>query len=134
VIILDENIIASQCDRLREWRIPFRQVGSDIGRKGMDDVEEILPLLHQQSSATFFTRNPGFYERARCHPSYCLVILNVRKDEAARYIRRFLRHPDFNTRAKRMGRVAKVSPAVVTCWSRDTEEELSTAWPPGRRS
>jgi hypothetical protein len=133
VIVLDENIIASQCIQLRDWQIPFRQIGTDIGRKGMDDVEEIIPLLHQQPSATFFTRDPGFYERARCHSSYCLVILSVRKDEAAQYIRRFLRHPEFNTRAKRMGRVAKVSLAVITSWSRDTEQERSATWPFKRR-
>jgi hypothetical protein len=111
----------------------FRQIGSDIGRKGMDDVEEVLPLLHQHSPATFFTRDPGFYERVRCHPSYCLVVLSVRKDEAALYIRRFVRHPEFNTRAKRMGRVVKVSPATILWWSRDTEREQSTAWPSFRR-
>jgi hypothetical protein len=133
VIVLDENIIASQCDQLRDWQIPFRQIGSDIGRKGMDDVEEILPLLHQQPLATFFTRDPGFYERIRCHSRYCLVILSVRKDEAAQYVRRFLRHPEFNTRAKRMGRIAKVSPAGITTWSRDTEQELATEWPSRRR-
>ena len=133
MIILDENIIASQCDQLRAWKIPFRQIGNDIGRKGMGDVEEILPLLHQQSSATFFTRDPDFYERVRCHPSYCLVILSVRKEQAAQYIRRFLRHPEFKTRAMRMGRVAKVSPAGIITWSRDGDQELATEWPARRR-
>ena len=43
--ILDENIIASQRQRLRNWRIRVRQVGVDIARKGLQD-EEILPFLH----------------------------------------------------------------------------------------
>ena len=45
--ILDENIIASQRQRLRSWRIPVRQIGVDIGRKGFQD-EEIVPFLHHQ--------------------------------------------------------------------------------------
>ena len=32
--ILDENIIASQRQRLRSWRIRVRQIGVDIARKG----------------------------------------------------------------------------------------------------
>jgi hypothetical protein len=34
VIVLDENIIASQCDQLRDWQIPFRQIGSDRRARG----------------------------------------------------------------------------------------------------
>lgn len=32
-----------------------------------------------------------------CHLRYCLVYLDVKPDEAARYIRRFLRHKSFRT-------------------------------------
>jgi hypothetical protein len=41
--ILDENIIASQRQRLRSWRVRVRQIGVDIAGKGRQD-EEILPL------------------------------------------------------------------------------------------
>ena len=34
--ILDENIIASQRQRLRSWRVRVRQIGVDIARKGCD--------------------------------------------------------------------------------------------------
>ena len=37
--ILDENIIASQRQRLQSWRIPVRQIGVDIARKGLQDEE-----------------------------------------------------------------------------------------------
>jgi hypothetical protein len=43
--ILDENIIASQRQRLRSWRIRVRQVGVDIARKGLQDVELGEPVL-----------------------------------------------------------------------------------------
>jgi hypothetical protein len=52
VIVVDENIIASQCEQLRAWQIPFQQIGHDLGHPGMDDKEEIIPLLHRLPRAT----------------------------------------------------------------------------------
>ena len=46
--ILDENIIASQRQRLRSWRIQVRQISVDIAYKGLQD-EEILPYHLQWS-------------------------------------------------------------------------------------
>ena len=37
--ILDENIVDSQRQRLRHWRIPVRHMGYDVGRQGMKDQE-----------------------------------------------------------------------------------------------
>ena len=42
--ILDENIIKSQRQRLRSWRIPVQQIGHDIARKGLQDEEEKTPI------------------------------------------------------------------------------------------
>jgi hypothetical protein len=128
VIVVDENIIASQCDQLRAWHIPFRQIGHDLGHPGMDDREEIIPLLHRLPHATLFTRDPDFYNQTLCHGSYCLVVLSVRKDEAAHYIRSYLRHQEFNTRAKRMGCVVRASPVEIVYWKRGWEREETTRW------
>lgn len=43
--ILDENIDVAQRKQLRDWKIHFRHIGTEIGRKGMDDLDEIIPLL-----------------------------------------------------------------------------------------
>ncbi len=45
--VLDENIIAPERERLRTWRIHFRSIGEEIGRLGMKDREEIIPLLQE---------------------------------------------------------------------------------------
>ena len=42
--VLDENILKNQRQLLRGWRIRVRQIGDDIGRKGLQD-EEIIRLL-----------------------------------------------------------------------------------------
>ncbi len=64
--ILDENILASQRQLLKNWRIRIRQIGYDIGRKGLQD-EEIVSFLHPHRRSTFFTRDLGWYERTLCH-------------------------------------------------------------------
>jgi len=134
VIVLDENIIASQCEKLRARHVPFRQIGHDLGHQGMDDKEEIVPLLHRLPLPSFFTRDPDFYYRALCHDRYCLVVLTVHKDEAADYIRRYLRHPKFDTHAKRKGCVMRVSPREIVYWKRGREEEEAAEWPRRHRN
>ena len=54
--ILDENIPKPQRELLERRRIPVRQVGVSIGRKGLLD-EEIIPLLQRLRHPTFFTRD-----------------------------------------------------------------------------
>ena len=107
--LLDENIFDPQRLQLLAWKIHVRQIGVDIGQQGMDDREEIIPLLHNLRRPTFFTRDEDFYHPWLRHPGYCLVFLDVRPDDAAHYIRRFLRHPSFRTQAQRMGKPGSVA-------------------------
>ena len=45
--ILDEDIGLSQRRSLESWKVHFRQVGVEIGRSGLKDRNEVIPLLHQ---------------------------------------------------------------------------------------
>ncbi len=125
--VLDENILKNQRQILRSWRIPIRQIGYDVGRKGMKD-DEIIPLLLQLRRPTFFTRDLGFYERSLCHARYCLVCMAVGRHEAATFIRRLLQHPEFNTQAKRMGTVIRISRAGLRVWRLHAEQEIALSW------
>lgn len=60
--ILDENILASQRQLLKGWRIRVRQIGYDLERKGIKD-DVVLSLLLQYGRPTLFTRDLGFYRR-----------------------------------------------------------------------
>jgi hypothetical protein len=44
VNVLDENIVESQRQLLRSWRIRVQRIGHDVGRAGMQD-EQIIPFL-----------------------------------------------------------------------------------------
>ena len=125
--ILDENIIDSQRQRLRHWRIAVRHMGYDVGRQGMKD-QEIIALLHRLRRPTFFTRDEDFYVRHLCHARYCLVYLAVAKNEVASFVRRLLRHREFDTVAKRMGTVVRVSQVDLSVWHLHAEQAIHVAW------
>ncbi len=125
--VLDENIIDSQRRLLTNWRVSVRQIGYEVGRKGVKD-QEIVPLLHQLDQPTFFTRDDDFYERKLCHAGYCLVLLDVRKEEVAFFVRRILQQPSFNTKAKRMGKVIRASHVGLSFWRLHGEKEEQLSW------
>jgi hypothetical protein len=127
VNVLDENIPESQRERLRKRRVAARQIGRDLGRKGMKD-REILPLLHGLTRPTFFTLDADFYDRRLCHERYCLVHLDVDEDEVAKFINRVLRHRRFDTWAKRSGRVLRVSLTGIASWRVRKTEEGQVSW------
>ncbi len=113
--VLDENITEDQTSLLRERRIHFEQVGEGVGRLGMTD-ENVIPLLHDLRSVTFFTRDVDYYKRKLCHARYCLVYLDVRPHLTAETIRGFLRHPEFRTWAQRKGTVIRVTTEGMRVW------------------
>ena len=126
--ILDENIPRNQRELLLSWRVPIRQIGYDTGRKGIQD-DEIIPLLHQLRRPTFFTRDSDFFDRRLCHQRYCLVYMDVDKYEAALFVRRVLRHPEFDTQAKRMGAVIRVSRRGLSLYRSHTGGQTFLNWP-----
>ena len=125
--ILDEQIPESQRQLLRSWRVPIRQIGHDTGQKGLKDYQ-IIPFLLQRRRATFFTLDFDFYRRDLCHARYCLVCMGVKKEEAAMYVRRLLHHPEFDTVAKRMGKVVRVSSMGLAMWRLHAEQEAYFDW------
>jgi hypothetical protein len=127
VNILDENIPRPQRELIEGLRIPVKQIGFNIGRRGMQD-EEIIPFLIKQRRSTFFTRDDDFYGRRLCHPRYGIVHLAVHITEAAVFVRRLLRHQDFNTSSKRVGKVVRVSSGGISFWRINEDRERRVTW------
>jgi len=128
VNILDEEIDLSQRQQLEAWKIHFRQIGIEVGRFGMKDHEEIIPLLHRLKRPTFFTLDHGFYHPTLRHQGYCLVFMDVWEDKAAEYIRRFLRHIKFRTQAQRMGKVVRVHLGGLSYWQANEKKAQALSW------
>ena len=127
MIILDENIPDNQRQLLKSWRLSCRQIGFEVGRKGMKD-DEIIPLLMQLHRPTFFTLDTGFFHSQLCHSRYCLVYLDVRRNETAFFARRLLRLEALNTQAKRMGKVIRVSHSGLVIWISPSQAEVRIGW------
>src|SRR2546425_962958 len=125
--VLDENIIASQRAQLRKWRVAFRQIGFELSRSGAEDTQ-IIPLLLRLNQPTFFTRDFDFFRSKFCHVHYSVVWLNVRPDEAVEFIRRFLKHPQFDTQTKRLGMVARVNASGVQFWRKGKRGLQRVGW------
>lgn len=125
--LLDENFPKDQLPLLKEWRIPFRLIGRDIARLGVKDPD-IIPLLHQHRGVTFFTLDWDFFDPSLCHPAYGLAWLDVRADDAAHFMRRFLKHPRFKTQAQRIGIVAHVHHNGIDFWQRNRSASQHARW------
>ena len=126
--ILDENIDVCQRERLKVLKVHFRQAGVELGRRGMNDREQIIPLRHTLRRPTFFTRDHDFYHPTLRHRGYSLVYLDVARTEAAEFIRRFLRHRAFRTQAQRRGKVIRVRHRGITYWQVNQAGEHVLRW------
>lgn len=127
MILLDENILEGQRLQLGAWGVAARQIGVDVGRKGLQD-EEIVVLLRWLRQTTFFTRDLGFYAHDLRHEKYMIVVLAVSQYEVAAFARRLMRHPRFNTQAKRMGTIAKLSASGIKFWQIRKQQEGHVPW------
>jgi hypothetical protein len=128
MLVLDENLPASQRLWLRRWRIPFRTVGGEVAPFGTAD-ENLLPALRRLAQPTFFSLDRDFHRPMWAHSGYGLVWLDVTDERAAQFIRRFLKHPQFDTQAKRMGTVARVHKEGVQRWRIGRHTPESFPWP-----
>jgi hypothetical protein len=125
--VLDENITEDQASRLRAWRIHYEQVGEGVGRVGMTD-EDVIPLLHELRSVTFFSRDVDYYKRKLCHARYCLVYLDVHQKRTAETIRDLLRRPEFRTWAQRRGTVIRVTAEGMRVWRLGASKLEAIPW------
>lgn len=126
--VLDENIIDDERKKLRGYGLPVRHIGYDLAHKGIQDNDQVIPLLRELHYPTFFTLDEDYYKRYLGHTRYCLVQLVVRSDQIAKYVRQVLRHRAFNTQAKRMGCVIRASSAGLTVWRLHLEQEVALSW------
>jgi hypothetical protein len=125
--VLDENFPLDQRQQLANWRIHVRGIGSNVGRFGMQD-DEVIPLLHRLTRPTFFTHDQDFYKPVLRHRGYCLVWLDVGYSEMAPFMRRLLELRLFDTEAKRLGHVIRVTPEGLHFWRINSDSEDLVSW------
>ena len=77
--------------------------------------DDVIPtLLQSVRQPTFVTTNvTDFWPHVPAHARYCIVCValpNERLQALSSLLRQLLRLPEFNTKAKRMGKVIRMSP------------------------
>ena len=127
MLVIDENLPASQRQLLRKWRIRFRAIGVDVALPGTQD-ENLIPVLHKLPEPMFFTLDRHFFRADWAHASYGLAWLDVADNRAAEFIRRFLQSSAFATQSKRMGVVAHVDAVGVRYWRKGQPRLQRVAW------
>jgi hypothetical protein len=115
VIVLDENIVDGQRLLLEGWNVTARQVGLDVGRKG-------LRRRHNRTTISS-SRDLGFYTPELRHQHYAIVVAAVGQYELAAFVRRFLHHPEFDTHASRAGKIMRIASSGIAWWQLRRQQE-----------
>ena len=127
MFLIDENISELEVSRLRRAGIHVRLVGSEVATTGVSD-EDLVRALRRLKRPVVFSQDEDFFQFGWAHRAYALVWLDLNPNKVAEYIRRFLRHPEFDTQAKRMGVVARVARGGVHFWRVGNRELKSVGW------
>jgi len=127
MIILDENVVNSQRKTLLRKRYHVRQIGYELGRKGMSD-RDILPLLRTLHRPTLLTSDDDSYVRDLCDTRYSLIVLGIEEQAFAEYSIRVLRHPSFAKWRLRMGKTLSVTRGAIRFWQHKSHRETRLPW------
>jgi hypothetical protein len=128
--ILDDQLDAVYVlPPLLEWTTAkfLRELRPD--ERILDD--RVPEILQTQKQPTFVTIDGGFWRRNLCHPDYAVLYFALRADQQELLpdlLRALLRQPDFRTRAKRMGKVARVSSIRLEWWQFGVAKLQQVAW------
>lgn len=124
MIVLDEQLLGRGIESaISEW-YPGAVCFITELRPGTIIKDESIPaLLGQAQHPIFVTINVAdFWQRAELTQRYCLVCVALTDSQAGQIpelLRRLLRHPEFRTRAARLGKAARLTPTQASWYQRE---------------
>jgi hypothetical protein len=126
MILLDENVHQqSLMASIAAW---YRGQVRSLTRLRPNTLikDEAIPIvLRRVRQPTFVTTNiADFWRRAPAHSRHrivCVALPNERLHELPSLLCQLLRLPEFNTKAKRMGKVIRVSPSQLQSYERQRD-------------
>ena len=129
-LVLDDQLdLRAVLRPLRKWITARRLQELRPGELILDDrVPQILRTLKQP---TFVTIDQGFWSPRWTDHNYAIVCFALRNDQQRRLpglLRALFRHPEFRTRAKRMGKVARVGLTTIEWWQFRRADLHQVAW------
>jgi hypothetical protein len=134
-LLLDENIdLTHVLPALQRWITVKALPTLRPDERVLDD--RVPTILRTLKGPTFLTIDHGFWQRRWCHPNYCIIYFDLRDSEQRLIpglLRALFHHPEFHTRAARMGKVACVGTEWVRYWQFQTDRMQHIALPAPRR-
>jgi len=129
-LVLDDQLDLLELRPALRKRITMQRLRHlRLGEQILDErVPEILRTLKQP---TFVTIDQDFWDRSLCHRDYCILYFPLRSDQQEQIpdlLRALLRQPEFRSRARRMGKVARVRQEVIEYWQFQEPELQRLAW------
>ena len=133
MIVLDEQLLGRQLEiEIAKWYRGRIQFIHELRPHTVVKDDAIPDLLRQQSQPTFVTINEkDFWRKVAITPHFCMVCFtlpDLRVGEIPPLLRSLLQHTEFKTKAKRMGKVIRVSEKEVSCYTAE-EREVKTISP-----
>lgn len=129
-LILDDQLNVRQVLLpLQKWITVQRLRDLRPNQRILDErVPDILLALKQP---TFVTIDKDFWQRKLCHPGYGILYFSLRDDQQERLpgmLRALFRRAEFRTRARRMGKVARVRSTRIDWWQFQVADLYRLHW------
>lgn len=130
MIVLDEQLLGLNLEvEIAKWYRGMVRFINELRPHSVIKDDAIPGLLRQQSQPTFVTINEkDFWRKVVITPHFCMVCFTLpdsRASEIPRLLRSLLQHPEFKTKARRMGKVIRMSEKEVSYYTFD-EREVKT--------
>ncbi len=130
MIVLDEQLLGRGIERdIARWYRGAVQFIIDVRPNTVIKDDAIPVLLRQQSQPTFVTINErDFWRKVPGDHRYCVVCFALpdsRVRDLPASLRSLLRRPQFRTKARRMGKIVRVTSAEIHYYSLD-ESQVQT--------
>lgn len=122
MLVLDEQLLGRHLEAAlgRWYRGPVRFI-TDLRPRTVIKDDAIPVLLRQQQHATFLTINePDFWRKVAIDARFCVICFALpdsRAREIPGLLRAVFRIPAFRTKARRMGKVLRVTHGTVSYYT-----------------
>jgi hypothetical protein len=118
MIVLDEQLLGREIEReIAKWYRGAVQFITDLRPNPVIKDDAIPVLLRQQNQPTFVTINEkDFWQKVIIDNRYCVICFALpdsRAIEIPTSLRSVFRYPEFRTKAKRMGKVIRVTAEAI---------------------
>lgn len=100
-----------------------------LGEQILDD--RVPEILLQVKQPTFVTIDQGFWDRTLCHAGYavlCFALADEEQHLLPESLRSVLRRPEFRSRSKRMGKVARITQPRIEWWDLGSRSLRQVRW------